>query len=356
MLWVGSRKKWLLITAGLAGVVVAVVMWCQARQEPSYNGRSLKEWVDSSAWFDRELSIEENEHRRQEAVRAMDEQAVPFLARRLRPSRTATFYYALWKKAPLSVKEFLPMPKRHPAGGPVEAARLLRALGPSAKAAVPELVAATESGGENARLQAALALGATGIQSRAVTAALLRLTQDTNITLQFGGAYALWTSGVERDVNLRTIEAILTNGQSERAVLRAAEHLGEAGPEARALVSALEANFRKPLRLVTRIHLAEALWRIAGNTNAALGLLEEIQSVLKDPPVLPPSPFPLFTPDFDLLMFADRLSDVPEVRDVVRPHVQRLVNSTNVFVASMAQASLRRLDRKESPSRQSQGR
>jgi hypothetical protein len=78
------RKRWKILLLGACGLVavVAVCFFCLREQEPSYNGRTLSEWLDL---YDEENSIAYSQTPRDtaavNAVRAIGTNAIPMLSR-----------------------------------------------------------------------------------------------------------------------------------------------------------------------------------------------------------------------------------------------------------------------------------
>ena len=127
------------------------------------------------------------------AVRAMGKNAVPFLRRALhrRDNGLDRGYRRLWPKLPAWLRGRVPKPRTEAERIRRWAPAFLRALGPAAQPAIPDLVYALEDESWSVRYNASVVLVDLAPNTRnagSIASALIRATADTNATVR-GGAF-----------------------------------------------------------------------------------------------------------------------------------------------------------------------
>ncbi|WP_033442411.1 HEAT repeat domain-containing protein [Saccharothrix sp. NRRL B-16314] len=145
---------------------------------------------------------------------------------------------------------------------------LVRALGPlGAAEAVPDIV---EFLPETSALES---LGALGPRAAEAVPALRGLLDDPNTSVAVAAATALWRVDGDADRVRSTLARHLDN-------VHAVAALGELGEAAEPHLPALRALLTKPDDYGwTRLHVAEALWRLTGDADTVLPLLTAVWTV-----------------------------------------------------------------------------
>jgi hypothetical protein len=155
---VGKRrlgmKKWLPVAVSLSLVLLAAIWWSVAQSsEPSYGGRSLSCWLSdlyqSNLPFPEHSSAEGTRERAQDAIRHMGTNTLPFLLKMLRSSDSQL---KLKLVALANRQHLIHVPSLRTREYHVSASFALIVLGPTAKAAEPELVNLMFYGEQDVRL------------------------------------------------------------------------------------------------------------------------------------------------------------------------------------------------------------
>ncbi|HXT38613.1 MAG TPA: HEAT repeat domain-containing protein, partial [Candidatus Angelobacter sp.] len=187
-----SRKKRLVLT-GATALILGAVVFVQVRRA-SREARTRAEvyyWIRSFDSWDRNQTETANQHRQLEGLRSVGAGAVTTLERDLhyRPALSR-----LSEKIPF-LQRFLPQPG--PTDEPQEvrhrAAYFLGALGPAAKAAVPELLPLLSDSDGRVRFETAFALGRIGADTPEVRTALTKMLMDPVKEVRFSAAISLWS-------------------------------------------------------------------------------------------------------------------------------------------------------------------
>ncbi len=193
------------------------------------------------------------------------ESAVPFLipAMQTPDSRLNTAYVNLWPKLPDFIKRRLEPPilaqdRR------MRAVVALREMGPSAKGAVPALIARLSDPDGHISLHSAIALGNIGPDARSAVPDLEPFLQSKSHTVRVYTANALWKITRQTEPALSVLEEGL---KDHNASFRwaAAVFLGEMGPAAKRTIPLLEQATRDPDKEVASLSI-QALAQIGPET------------------------------------------------------------------------------------------
>jgi HEAT repeat protein len=162
------------------------------------------------------------------------------------------------------------------AGVKSNAALTLGLIGSAARAAVPALTAALKDADAAVRQAAAQALGRVGSPARPAASRLYDLLGDRDVSVRIEAALALWrASGDTRGV--KALAAALLD-KDDAIAQRAIEGLGEIGIGAKDALGTLETAL-KSKSASRRVAIAEALYRVSGETKASLPtLLAELRA------------------------------------------------------------------------------
>src|SRR5207247_1760360 len=142
--------------------LMGVLLW---RQQPTYGGKTVREWV----WQCARTNRHEFRELPTEAIKQMGQSAIPLLAAELRRESTSPdTWIRIWRAAPKWAQQRASQRIRrriialHDEPAPYEiretAARTFGALGPQGRAALPELRAALGDSVAHVRLRAAYAM------------------------------------------------------------------------------------------------------------------------------------------------------------------------------------------------------
>jgi hypothetical protein len=153
----------LLLTACGLIAVVAICFFCLREKEPSYNGRTLSEWVFV---YGRDRSTANDRKEAAKAIGSVGNNAIRFLLRwsDYEPSTKRR----IWERLPKSISHTRPFESlllnKHAEYRATYAARAFGALGPIATSAIPELKKrALNTNQPICALNAHVALGAIGL-------------------------------------------------------------------------------------------------------------------------------------------------------------------------------------------------
>jgi len=180
--------------AVLLAVIATVAAFMALRpREPVFQGNGLSEWLDD---YQDAAQQDGGINTTMQAVRAMGTNAVPFLRRALhrRDNGLDRAYRRLWPKLPAWLRDRVPKPRTEGERIRTWAPAFLRALGPAALRAIPDLVNALEDESWSVRYNATVVLGELAPNTRdagSVASALFTATADSNATVRGGAYYAL---------------------------------------------------------------------------------------------------------------------------------------------------------------------
>ena len=292
-----SMRKPLLITLlpCLAGGLLALCGSLRVRSTPSYAGRSADHWMA--------CLNESNPHTQEQALIAfkhMGEEAVPFLILTLKEkdSTVRKTLKAIGKRVP-----FFHVQSENRAMHRARAAAVLKELGPSAYAAVPDLietlgdrvdyvadgaeraleqigpasvkplVTAVFHSNVNTRRRSVSVLGHLGVEARSAERALVLALRDASPDVRAEAALALGNLGTVSEFAIRALARSLME-ESVTIRVNAAGSLGKFGhqsaPATPALVNALE-----DLHSAVRVKAAHALGRVGAFATSAVPALAQ---------------------------------------------------------------------------------
>ena len=306
------KKKTAFILLGVLATAWLIALLCPREPEPAYQGKPISVWFREyvkQEGINAKTAAEE----KLEAVKSLGDAAVPFLISRLnqRDSRVDKAYQFLWGKLPVWVQKRLPRPK--PAADIRRGALdCLSALGPSAVTALPALREAFRDEDVNVRAYAAFAVPQLGSNALLTIPALTALLKDKEEFVRMAAAESLGKFGPASQSAIPELIGLLKSREDNTRVMTMTA-LRQIGGEDGAVIPALVASLRAPSAYVrdwatwtlpqiavtnraavTAALTAEAedrtnqfraragvtLWRITGQTNAAVRSAQLISSAL----------------------------------------------------------------------------
>lgn len=233
----------MLVALGVATVVALLAVWLGPR-EPSYQGRSLSEWVD--------LAYTTNYTEARNAISAIGPSAIPFLFKKARHEDAAVqrFYRAIRPKLPTILQQRLPAPRPLDPNFPGKIGNALMAVGGQEE--LPQLIAALKDRDPRVRHVAELAIRYMhmhenrykrakyrGMKFDAAVPVLCELLSDPDDRVRGSALITLGGMGPEAKPAVPDFIATLrfgTNGYIAEVRATAAWALGQVGPDARMAV------------------------------------------------------------------------------------------------------------------------
>ena len=263
-----KRGRVIVLCVAAAIVILVVGNYALRPREPSYQGKSLSDWVD--------LLYSTNHTQAMNSIGAIGPKAIPFLFEQARHWDPALqrFYRAIWPKLPAFLRQRLPTPKPVDPNFPGKIGNALMAVG---QQELPRLIAALEDRDARVRHVAVLGIQYMGAKPDAAVPALCKLLSDPDDWVRGSALIALGLMGSKAKPAVPAFIATLRFGTNEHIVgirATAAWALGEVGPDARMAVPWLRqslSNTNAPMRLSAAI----ALWRISQNTNVVSVVIEQ---------------------------------------------------------------------------------
>ena len=261
-----GRITVLCVTAAI--VIAIVVNYALRPREPSYQEKSLIEWVD--------LLYTTNHTQAMNSIGAIGPKAIPFLFEKARHWDPAVqrFYRAIWPKLPAILRQHLPAPKPVDPNFPGKIGNALMAVG---QQELPRLIAALEDRDPRVRHVAVLGIQYMGAKPDAAVPALCKLLSDPDDWVRGSALPTLGLMGSKAKPAVSGLIATLrfgTNGHIVGIRATAAWALGQVGPDAQMAVPWLRQSLsdtNAPMRLSAAI----ALWRISQDTNVVSVVIEQ---------------------------------------------------------------------------------
>jgi len=272
-----KRGRVIVLCVAAAIVILVVGNYALRPREPSYQGKSLSEWVD--------LLYTTNHTQAMNSIGAIGPKAIPFLFEKARHEDPAVqrFYRAIWPKLPL--RQRLPTPKLVDPNFPGKIGNALMAVAPQE---LPRLIAALEDRDPRVRHVAILAIRYMGAKPDAAVPVLCKLLSDPDDWVRGSALVALGLMGPKAKPAVPAFIATLrfgTNGHLVGIRATAAWALGEVGPDAQMAVPWLRQSLsdtNAPMRLSAAI----ALWRISQDTNVVSVVIEQFNRNPKNREIL----------------------------------------------------------------------
>jgi hypothetical protein len=235
------RTKWLVVCAIGMGTIAGIYL--AGPRQPSYQGRSLDEWLGDL----------ENPHFRTQqvaraAIRAMGPSAVPFLtnsldqrkrlsvretAKKILPRRVVDWGRSIVKPRPTAIESH-------------SAAVALQALGPDATSAIPSLVLALSDGSMVVPQAAVAALGAMGAAATPSVRERLSASDPVELIWVLRAVAALGTNAAPAATE---VGAIVLNPLNPAVAIWASAALGQIGPAAIPATEALLQSTNREAKL-----------------------------------------------------------------------------------------------------------
>jgi HEAT repeat protein len=161
---------------------------------------------------------------------------------------------------------------------PVQVLTALGQMGLAARDAVPDLRKLLKGRRADLRRLSAVALGQIGSAAREALPELTAALRDKDLQVRLAAAGALWA------VDRRAKDAVAVAQQALQGAdwgtqYEAVALLGRMGQDARTALPALRGALARARNTSARLHLAEALWRVSGDAQEAVGVF---RSALKD--------------------------------------------------------------------------
>ena len=266
-------KRGRVIVVGVIVVVVAAAVTLTLAallrpREPSYQGKSLSEWVD--------LLYTPNHTQAMNSIAAIGPKAIPFLFEEARrwDSTVQGVYRTIWPKLPAILRQRLPALKPVDLNFPGKIGNALMAVG---KQELPRLIAALENRNPRVRHVAILAIQYMDAKPDAAVPVLCKLLSDPDDWVRGSALQLLGFMGPKAKPAVPALMATLRFGTNKYIVgtrATAAWALGRIGPDARTAVPWLKQSLsdtNTPLRLTAAI----ALWRIVQDTNVVALVIEQ---------------------------------------------------------------------------------
>ena len=312
----------MLVGLGVATVVALLAVWLRPR-EPSYQGRSLSEWVD--------LLYTPNHREAMNSISAIGPSAIPFLFKKARHENGAvqSFYRAIWPKLPTILKQRLPVPRPSDPNFPGKIGNALMAVG---QEELPQLIVALKDRDPRVRHVAILAIQYMGMKPDAAVPVLCELLNDPDARVRGSALLALGHMGSKAKPAVPAFIATLRFGRNEYLAgvrATAAWALGQVGPDARMAVPWLRQSLSDTNPSMRQM-AAIALWRINQETNVIPLVIEHFErnpqemEVLRTLGEMGPLAKPAVATLLKLIRPPD-LSRIPASQyNPVFPHVQRL--------------------------------
>ena len=257
-----------MLCVAAAIVILVVGIYALRPREPSYQGKSLSDWVD--------LLYSTNHTQAMNSIGAIGPKAIPFLFEKARHEDPAVqrLYRAIWPKLPAFLRQRLPTPKPVDPNFPGKIGNALMAVG---QQELPRLIAALEDRDARVRHVAVLGIQYMGAKPDAAVPVLCKLLSDPDDWVRGSALPTLGLMGSKAKPAVSAFIATLrfgTNGHIVGIRGTAAWALGEVGPDARMAVPWLRQSLsdtNAPMRLSAAI----ALWRISQDTNVVSVVIEQ---------------------------------------------------------------------------------
>jgi hypothetical protein len=235
--------------------------------------RVVEAWVtDPGKHWDANLSWRANLDRRRQALREIGPAAVKTFREDLRRD-------PLLPRLLGSLSEWLPswlVDRHRPYGlSKAEAAKYLGWLGPTARDAMPDLVARCADSPDWVLSEIALAIGSIGENTAEARAALNRIITNGYPPVVACAAFSLWRLDPGDTNAQRTLEGLL-NGP---ALVMLSQPLSEMGPNARWLVPAVAQQVSQIERPQTKMNVAHAVWRMSGDPAVPLEVIKDLAAL-----------------------------------------------------------------------------
>ncbi|MHB8522136.1 MAG: HEAT repeat domain-containing protein [Limisphaerales bacterium] len=277
-----SKRAWMvLVPVGL--IVAGTVAYLGRPQEPVYRGKPASVWA-------RQL-IQSNAVPAQQAFQAIGPRMIPIALHTLfpQPYLRQRVYRQLWLNSPSAIRPRLPQPAAMlvpsfpPRGDPrydvtSRVTEAIARLGPSA---VPPLIDALKNSDENVRAFAAfswwylVASQDLGPQMLNRMSLLIDLLSDRNPFVRMRAANILGEIGPDARIAVPALIGALNArsvGDADAYLGAVAQALGRIGPAARPAVPKLTALLQYPSSM-TRLRAAVALGRITGDVKPTVHVL-----------------------------------------------------------------------------------
>ncbi|PYK62566.1 MAG: hypothetical protein DME21_05925 [Verrucomicrobia bacterium] len=263
-----KRGRVIVLCVAAAIVILVVGIYALRPREPSYQGKSLSDWVD--------LLYSTNHTQAMNSIGAIGPKAIPFLLEKARHEDPAVqrLYRAIWPKLPAFLRQRLPTPKPVDPNFPGKIGNALMAVG---QQELPRLIAALEDRDPHVRCVAVLGIQYMGAKADAAVPELCKLLSDPDDWVRGSALVALGLMGSKAKPAVSAFIATLrfgTNGHLVGIRGTAAWALGEVGPDAQMAVPWLRQSLsdtNAPMRLSAAI----ALWRISQDTNVVSVVIEQ---------------------------------------------------------------------------------
>jgi len=263
-----KRGRVIVLCVAAAIVILVVGIYALRPREPSYQGKSLSDWVD--------LLYSTNHTQAMNSIGAIGPKAIPFLFEQARHWDPAVqrLYRAIWPKLPL--RQRLPTPKPVDPNFPGKIGNALMAVG---QQELPRLIAALEDRDPHVRCVAVLGIQYMGAKPDAAVPVLCKLLSDPDDWVRGSALIALGLMGPKAKPAVPAFIATLrfgTNGHLVGTRATAAWALGQVGPDAQMAVPWLRQSLsdtNAPMRLSAAI----ALWRISQDTNVVSVVIEQFE-------------------------------------------------------------------------------
>src|SRR2546430_15665842 len=229
-----KRGRFIVLSVAGAIVILGVGIYSLRQREPSYQGKSLSDWVD--------LLYSTNHTQAMNSIGGIGPKAIPFLFEKARHEDPAVqrFYRAIWPKLPAILRQRLPTPKPVDLNFPGKIGNALMAVG---QQELPRLIAALEDRDPHVRHVAVLGIRYMGAQMGAKPDAavpvLCELLSDPDDWVRGSALVALGLMGPKAKPAVPAFIATLrfgTNGHIIGTRATAAWALGEVGPDAQMAV------------------------------------------------------------------------------------------------------------------------
>ncbi|MEI7729005.1 MAG: HEAT repeat domain-containing protein [Verrucomicrobiota bacterium] len=266
-----TTKVWLGAGAVLA-LVVALIGYKIKTAEPSYQGKSLSEWLGECNPYEVpsvDGSYPSTNNAFASAMRAMGTNSLPILIEWL-PPRNPTVQNWLIKAN--NKQDFIRLPTgSDPRTSSYQAVAAIAALGPSAKPAIPQLVELLNH--TNVTVYATAALVAIGPEAHPV---ILQALRHTNSAVRVAVIWGLGQMPGDKEFAVPSLISLL-NDNDTGVRRRAAFLIGCIQRKPEITIPALLKAFPDPDPHVSS-HLAFALSRFGTNAVAALPALRQLQA------------------------------------------------------------------------------
>ncbi len=277
------KRRIIVLGSLMVCIAAALIIFLYPDREPTYQGRTLSEWLDAP-YRKNNVKWWPGQEATRAAVRTMGTNAVPFLIKRFRhpPDRKAEldksplkerFYYGLWKLRLGCIAERYYDPFWFERLNQTRLA--FTALRPCAKDVVPQLIEIYHRRKED-RLLVLHAFALLGAPE--AVPFLLTQAPDTNAMVR----YLVFTALGETKTDAQTVVPVLLNGLSEaetNARASAAQALNKFGPELHSAIPLLLAHTGNTDPFVRRTVLSA----LGGVSNRVERILPALLDGLEDP-------------------------------------------------------------------------